>query len=248
MLNEAQNAIAGWRRVLDIGDVDPDVADPGDRRAATCRRGPVEVRVRARPLRLSGRSARCSPTSTWPSPAQTRVAVVGETGSGKTTFAEAAHPADGPGRRRVLLSGVPLTEVRFESLRRRVVMVPQDGFLFDSTVAANVRFARPGPVRRRPGAGVHRARPGRLGRGAAGRPRHAGRRARRGAERGGAAAGRAGPRVRRRPRPARARRGDQRGRPGHRGAAAAHARRGDPRAARRSRSRTGSRPRRPPTT
>ena len=43
----------------------------------------------------------------------------------------------------MLLSGVPLTEVRFDSLRSRVVMVPQDGFLFDATVAENVRFARP---------------------------------------------------------------------------------------------------------
>jgi ATP-binding cassette subfamily B protein len=43
----------------------------------------------------------------------------------------------------VRLSGVPLPSVRFSSLRSRVVMVPQDGFLFDATVAENVRFARP---------------------------------------------------------------------------------------------------------
>jgi ATP-binding cassette, subfamily B, bacterial len=44
----------------------------------------------------------------------------------------------------VQLCGVPLDRVRFDSLRSRVVMVPQDGFLFDDTVAANVRFGRPG--------------------------------------------------------------------------------------------------------
>ena len=49
----------------------------------------------------------------------------------------------------MLLSGAPLTEVRFASLRSRVVMVPQDGFLFDATVAENVRFARPDADRRR---------------------------------------------------------------------------------------------------
>ena len=48
-----------------------------------------------------------------------------------------------PSRGRVALSGVPLPEVRFDSLRRRVVMVPQDGFLFDASVADNVRFGRP---------------------------------------------------------------------------------------------------------
>src|SRR3712207_5675773 len=44
---------------------------------------------------------------------------------------------------RILINGVPLDEVGFASLRSRVVMVPQDGFLFDDTIAANVRFARP---------------------------------------------------------------------------------------------------------
>ena len=44
----------------------------------------------------------------------------------------------------MLLSGVPLDEVAFASLRSRVVMVPQDGFLFDSSVADNVRYGRPG--------------------------------------------------------------------------------------------------------
>ena len=48
-----------------------------------------------------------------------------------------------PTQGRVLVGGVPLTDVAFASLRERVVMVPQDGFLFDDTVAANVRVGRP---------------------------------------------------------------------------------------------------------
>jgi ATP-binding cassette subfamily B protein len=71
------------------------------------------------------------------------VAVVGETGSGKTTFAKLLTRLMDPTRGEVLLGGVPLTRVRFDSLRSRVVMVPQDGFLFDTTIADNVRFARP---------------------------------------------------------------------------------------------------------
>jgi ABC-type multidrug transport system fused ATPase/permease subunit len=69
--------------------------------------------------------------------------VVGETGSGKTTFAKLLTRLMDPSRGQVLLSGVPLDRVRFASLRARVVMVPQDGFLFDASVADNVRFARP---------------------------------------------------------------------------------------------------------
>jgi ABC-type multidrug transport system fused ATPase/permease subunit len=68
---------------------------------------------------------------------------VGETGSGKTTFAKLLTRLMDPSRGQVLLSGVPLDRVRFASLRSRVVMVPQDGFLFDASVADNVRFGRP---------------------------------------------------------------------------------------------------------
>jgi ABC-type multidrug transport system fused ATPase/permease subunit len=71
-----------------------------------------------------------------------RVAVVGETGSGKTTFAKLLTRLMDPGSGRVLLAGAALTTVRFAALRRRVGLVPQDGFLFDGTIAANVGFGR----------------------------------------------------------------------------------------------------------
>jgi ATP-binding cassette subfamily B protein len=74
--------------------------------------------------------------------AQTRIAVVGETGSGKTTFAKLLTRLMDPTRGTVLLAGVPLSQVQFASLRKRVVMVPQDGFLFDTTIADNVRYGR----------------------------------------------------------------------------------------------------------
>jgi ABC-type multidrug transport system fused ATPase/permease subunit len=76
-------------------------------------------------------------------PARTRVAVVGETGSGKTTFAKLLTRLMDPTRGTVRLSGVSLSSVAFASLRQRVVLVPQDGFLFETTIAENVRFARP---------------------------------------------------------------------------------------------------------
>lgn len=141
VLNEAQNAIAGWRRVLDVLDVEPDVADPGES-GRELPPGPLDIRFVGVGFAYPGGAPVLHDISVE-IPAKSRVAVVGETGSGKTTFAKLLTRLMDPTEGDVLLSGVPLREVRFGSLRSRVVMVPQDGFLFDATVADNVRFARP---------------------------------------------------------------------------------------------------------
>ncbi|MET8907056.1 ABC transporter ATP-binding protein [Micromonospora sp. NPDC004551] len=141
VLNEAQNAIAGWRRVLDVLDVAPDVADPGEQ-GRQLPSGPLDIRFAGVTFAYPGGPPVLHDV-TLEIPAKSRVAVVGETGSGKTTFAKLLTRLMDPTEGEVLLSGVSLREVRFESLRSRVVMVPQDGFLFDATVGENVRFARP---------------------------------------------------------------------------------------------------------
>ncbi len=141
VLNEAQNAIAGWRRVLDVLDLQPDVADPAEQ-GVDLPDGPLDLRFEHVSFHYP-----TGPTVLddihLEIPAKTRVAVVGETGSGKTTFAKLLTRLMDPAQGQVLLSGTPLEKVRFSSLRSRVVLVPQDGFLFDDTVAENVRFAKP---------------------------------------------------------------------------------------------------------
>ncbi|MGW0503374.1 ABC transporter ATP-binding protein [Micromonospora sp. NPDC003241] len=141
VLNEAQNAIAGWRRVLDVLDVSPDVADPGPQ-GRELPGGPLDIRFAQVRFAYPDGPTVLHDVS-LDIPAKSRVAVVGETGSGKTTFAKLLTRLMDPTAGAVLLSGVPLTDVRFDSLRSRVVMVPQDGFLFDTSVADNVRFGRP---------------------------------------------------------------------------------------------------------
>ncbi len=97
--------------------------------------------------------------------AGTRVAVVGETGSGKSTFAKLLTRLMDPTlRARSLLDGVDVRRIAFDSLRRSVVLVPQEGFLFDATLLANVRYGRLDATDDEVLAAVDRARPRRLAR------------------------------------------------------------------------------------
>jgi putative ABC transport system ATP-binding protein len=74
---------------------------------------------------------------------RSRIAIVGETGSGKSTLAKLLTRLMDPSDGRVLIDGTDLRDVRFSSLRERVVLVPQEGFLFDATLLENIRFGRP---------------------------------------------------------------------------------------------------------
>ncbi len=73
----------------------------------------------------------------------TRVAVVGETGAGKSTLAKLAVRFYDPQEGRILLDGRDLRDVTFASLRHHVALVPQEGFLFDGSIRDNIAYARP---------------------------------------------------------------------------------------------------------
>lgn len=145
VLNEAQTAVAGWGRVLELLDAEPDVVDPaaaagagavtalpGERLSLTLRG--AGFRYPDGTVALAGVDAQLPPGR--------HVAVVGETGSGKTTLAKLAARLMDPDQGEVRLGDVPLHRVPFAELRRRVVMVPQDGFLFDDTVVGNIARGR----------------------------------------------------------------------------------------------------------
>ncbi len=140
ILTEAQNAIAGWRRVLGILDTPADLADPGTS-GHVLPRGPIDVRFDhvgfaypAGPTVLSEISLHIE--------AGSRVAVVGETGSGKSTLAKLLTRLMDPSSGSVLLDGIDVRDISESSLRSSVVLVPQEGFLFHDTIAANVRYGR----------------------------------------------------------------------------------------------------------
>ena len=76
-------------------------------------------------------------------PAGSSVAVVGETGSGKTTMAKLLARLADPTGGEVLVSGVDLRQISESSRHSLVRMVPQDGFLFETNLRENIRFGRP---------------------------------------------------------------------------------------------------------
>ena len=75
-------------------------------------------------------------------PGQT-VALVGETGAGKSTFAKLVARFYDPVEGRVLVDGHDLRSVTAQSLRSQMGMVPQEGFLFSGTIRENLSFGRP---------------------------------------------------------------------------------------------------------
>jgi len=76
-------------------------------------------------------------------PAGTTTAIVGETGSGKTTLAYLAARLYDPTGGRVTIDGVDVRDVSFASLARTVGLVSQETYLFHASVRENLRFARP---------------------------------------------------------------------------------------------------------
>jgi ATP-binding cassette, subfamily B, bacterial len=142
VLTDAQNAFAGWRRVIGILDTPADVVDPGPA-GTPLPEGSLDVRFDGvgyaypeGPPVLTDIDLSIRATS--------RVAVVGETGSGKTTIAKLLTRLMDPVEGTVRLGGVDLRDVPFQELRRRVLLVPQEGFLFDATLRENLRYGRVG--------------------------------------------------------------------------------------------------------
>jgi ATP-binding cassette subfamily B protein len=75
-------------------------------------------------------------------PVGSRLALVGPTGAGKSTLAKLVARLYDPSEGTVRFGGVDLRDATIASLRRRIVVIPQEGFLFNATIRDNVRLAR----------------------------------------------------------------------------------------------------------
>lgn len=140
VITDAQNAIASWRRVIDLLDTPADVVDPGDTGSALDE-GALGATFDQVTFAYPGGPPVLTDINVTIEPRQ-RIAIVGETGSGKTTFAKLLTRLMDPTTGTVLLGSTDISRVSFDNLRRHVVMVPQEGFLFDSSLADNLRYGK----------------------------------------------------------------------------------------------------------
>ena len=146
ILNELQNALAGWRRVLGVIDTEAEIADPpGGGRPSP--RGAGRVELSGVGFAYPGGPPVLRDVDLVV-PAHVKAAVVGATGSGKTTLARLVTRLVDPTQGSVTLDGVDLRDLALADLRARVVVVPQEGFLFDGTIAENVAYGLRGPAAR----------------------------------------------------------------------------------------------------
>jgi putative ABC transport system ATP-binding protein len=138
---DTQTAIAGWRKILALLAMPVEIVEPSP--GMTLPQGALSVV--AEDVRYSyGENTEVLHGVSMDVPAGAHVAIVGETGSGKSTFVRILTRFADPRSGRVLIDGVDLREVAPESRRSAIRMVPQDGFLFGGNVRENVRFGREG--------------------------------------------------------------------------------------------------------
>jgi len=138
--NTFQSASAALEKLSGVLEEEPSVSEPADPTPMKNARGALDLEhvsfsyVEDRPV---------LPDIDLEVPSGMTLALVGTTGAGKTTLAKLLSRFYDPNAGRITLDGVDLRDVGEDDLRRAVVMVTQENFLFNGTVADNILFGRP---------------------------------------------------------------------------------------------------------
>ena len=140
VLDQTQTALAGWSKILSMFDIPIEVEEAQPGISLDVAAPEVEFRSVDFSYRTGGQVLHDVSVTI---PAGASVAVVGETGSGKTTMAKLLARLADPTRGEVLVGGVDLREIAESSRHALIRMVPQDGFLFETSLRENIRFGRP---------------------------------------------------------------------------------------------------------
>jgi ATP-binding cassette, subfamily B, bacterial len=144
--NAFQSAASALEKISGVLDEDPAVAEPASPAELPAAGGGQPEsgrRVRFESVRFGYRETVVLPGLDLDIPAGQTVALVGETGAGKTTVARLLARFYDPDTGRVLLDGTDLRDLPDQALRQAVVLITQESFLFEGTVAENIRLGRP---------------------------------------------------------------------------------------------------------
>jgi len=139
-LGLAQRATASGARVFELLDRQPRIASP--RGAPPLPEGRGRVELADVTLRYEGASEPALRGVSLTVEAGTTIALVGATGSGKTTLVQLIARLYDPTSGHVLVDGVDVRDVDVGSLRRAIAVVSDDPFLFSATVHENIAYAR----------------------------------------------------------------------------------------------------------
>lgn len=141
IIDQTQTAVAGLRRVLLVLDMPVGPPVPDDPQSLPT--GPLGIDIDGVDFRYPNTEVDVLKQLSLVIPAGQQVAMVGETGSGKSTLGRLVARFADPTAGSIQVGGVDLTNAEPEQLRRRLVVVSQEPFLFDDTIQANIGFARP---------------------------------------------------------------------------------------------------------
>ncbi len=148
--NTFQSAASGLEKIAGVLEQDPAVPEPGTPARLPARRADpgdpgsgAGRRVRFESVTFAYRDAVVLPGLDLDIPAGQTVALVGETGAGKTTIARLLGRFYDPRAGRVTLDGIDLRELTDPVLRSEVIVITQENFLFDGSVGDNIRLGRP---------------------------------------------------------------------------------------------------------
>lgn len=136
-----QSALIGWERILSLLDAKIEVRDAPDARQLPPIRGEVTFEHVSFHYPDDPNAPVLTDIDLHVHPGET-VALVGETGAGKTTLIKLLARFHDPTSGRILVDGIDLRTVTQQSLRSQMGIVLQDPFLFNGTVAENIRFGR----------------------------------------------------------------------------------------------------------
>jgi ATP-binding cassette, subfamily B, bacterial len=143
--NIFQSAASGLEKISGVLEQDAGVPEPAAPRQLPARDGAAKGRqVRFESVTFGYRDNLVLPALDLDIPPGQTVALVGETGAGKTTIARLLGRFYDPRSGRVTLDGVDLRQLPDPVLRSEIIVITQENFLFEGSVADNIRLGRPG--------------------------------------------------------------------------------------------------------